>query len=491
MSKANQNVMDINDLLGLNSKPKTPQTPPELPSNPSIKHNDTIYSLDKTFADYCNLTQGNDIVSDNLKSVISQYEKFGAVNFNDLFESHSISLTDYYNALTSALFNVKDAQFLDYILILLEDLLNYDQKRIYLVYSESHTDERLIEFYKNLLNHLSDRTQHTIYIPVETSVLTDYFDWLLEKLRMATITSDYLHTYITSFSLFLSVRKNRQGFNYSSILSLLPSYFPYHSANNVQIMYEIIVCLWCLSYSPESIQAFTEITAEEVKSQRGYLFFLCEMLKSYSNEKLIRSILLLFTNILNIPQVIDLLIEYKLLRILRVISGKKYKDTELNDLIQSIHDQVVSNYKQLTSFELYEQEVNSGILKWGPRHTSEFFKDEIRSFEKDQFYLIKKLIEIVSRTTSKVDGASSDIKAPFDEEERNRDRESIAVACYDLGEFACFYNNGKNIIKQWHGKEKMMALISHPDTVISKNALVACSKLMLNHWEYVNFEKKQ
>ncbi len=44
----------------------------------------------------------------------------------------------------------------------------------------------------------------------------------------------------------------------------------------------------------------------------------------------------------------------------------------------------------------------------------------------------------------------------------------------------------------------MRLLISHPDPVISRyvglygdsiirNALIACSKLMLNHWEYMNF----
>lgn len=98
------------------------------------------------------------------------------------------------------------------------------------------------------------------------------------------------------------------------------------------------------------------------------------------------------------------------------------------------------NYKQLTSFELYEQEINSGFLKWGPCHTTEFFKDEIRAFEKDNFAIIKKLINIISHVN---EYTSSDASNKFNEEERSRYRESIAVACYDLGEFSCYYPNGR------------------------------------------------
>ena len=84
-------------------------------------------------------------------------------------------------------------------------------------------------------------------------------------------------------------------------------------------------------------------------------------------------------------------------------------------------DVLNANYDMLTSFDLYVKELETGLLHAGPRHTDDFWKENVRAFELEDFKLIKKLIECLG----------------------SKDVDTVCIACHDLSAFACYYPNGR------------------------------------------------
>jgi len=123
------------------------------------------------------------------------------------------------------------------------------------------------------------------------------------------------------------------------------------------------------------------------------------------------------------------------------------------------------NIRLLSSFDRYKVEVQSGKLKRGHMHSEQFWNENCTKFEYKGFALIKALIALLSSNSA--------------------DPTTLAMACYDLGEFARFYEAGKAVIKANHGKERMMALVEHDDDEVKKEALQASAKLLISNWEYV------
>lgn len=93
------------------------------------------------------------------------------------------------------------------------------------------------------------------------------------------------------------------------------------------------------------------------------------------------------------------------------------------------------------------------------------------------------------------------------------DSTTVAVACYDLGEFIRHHPDGRTyvelghtlcvgvnrvsvwsqpptlfarrVIKQLGLKPKLMEQLSRGDEEVRKQALLACSKLMVDNWQFV------
>ena len=62
----------------------------------------------------------------------------------------------------------------------------------------------------------------------------------------------------------------------------------------------------------------------------------------------------------------------------------------------------------------------------------------------------------------------------------------LAVACYDLGEFARFYPNGKAVLNALGAKAKLMALVDHEDLDVQRHALQCVSKILVSNWAFMN-----
>jgi len=105
--------------------------------------------------------------------------------------------------------------------------------------------------------------------------------------------------------------------------------------------------------------------------------------------------------------------------------------------------------------------VKSGNLAWGACHEQQFWKENVRCIEEDDFAVVRRLCTLL----------------------HSPDEEVIAIACYDIGEFCRFYPRGRDIAKHFGAKDAIMALIDSENPEIQRHALNSISKIMVNKWE--------
>ena len=134
----------------------------------------------------------------------------------------------------------------------------------------------------------------------------------------------------------------------------------------------------------------------------------------------------------------------------------------LLDLIL-LHKLLHENFKELTRWEVYKAEVESGRLQWGIVHTEKFFKENARLMEGSEgdFNIVKKLIRLVAASP---------------------DDDVTAIACFDLGEFARHYPSGKAIATRLGAKDLVMKMIEHENPEVQRNALLCVSKMLVQNW---------
>ncbi|KAM3569944.1 hypothetical protein VYU27_007968, partial [Nannochloropsis oceanica] len=138
-------------------------------------------------------------------------------------------------------------------------------------------------------------------------------------------------------------------------------------------------------------------------------------------------------------------------------------DQELKADLEHLHEALQKDSRELSTFERYTAEVASGQLRWGIVHSDKFWKENVRSLEANDFKILKSLISLLA----------------------SEDEEVVAIACYDIGEFARFYPNGRSIVKLFGAKDKTMHLIEHPNPEVARYALQCVSKIMVVNWAHI------
>lgn len=117
-------------------------------------------------------------------------------------------------------------------------------------------------------------------------------------------------------------------------------------------------------------------------------------------------------------------------------------------------------------------------------HTEKFWLENVMQFEKDEFKSIQQLADIIKKY------AHSILQKPQSNETKEEiDNVTAAVACFDIGEFARLYPNGKKICQKFKIKENVMLLIATKDRDIAREALLCAQKIMLNNWQSISNTK--
>lgn len=239
------------------------------------------------------------------------------------------------------------------------------------------------------------------------------------------------------------------------LFPLLPS-----TSGSMQLSYELAFSIWTCSFSQECLAYFTPPAFNSIVGT----------IKSKPREKVLRLCLNSICNAIRgqpseEKQICDTLIGLDLLRTLETIEGgQKCNDSDVIQDMAWLKDMLLKNFRVLTTFECYEQELATGELKPGPIHEDKFWKEYAKRFEANDFATFRRLIHLLSVS---------------------RDPTTLSLACSDVGYFVQFFPQGKKIAQALDAKKKVMNLLTFQNPDVQKNALLACSKMMVNNWEFL------
>lgn len=246
------------------------------------------------------------------------------------------------------------------------------------------------------------------------------------------------------------------------------------SNSSVQQLYELAFCLWCLTYE---LNSFADVRADFAKDGLPVMA-LVDLVSSAPREKVVRVALAALRNLAICsaksepgPQRITSkvflgeMIACGLMKAIALLRERQFTDPDIVDDVECLHMLLADNFKEMTRWEVYQNEVETGQLQWGSTHTDVFFKENAKMMEgrDGDFNLVKILISLIT----------------------SKDEDIAAIACFDLGEFCRHYPNGRAIAKRLGAKDLAMTLIEHDNPELQRHALQCVSKMMVHNWEYL------
>ena len=134
---------------------------------------------------------------------------------------------------------------------------------------------------------------------------------------------------------------------------------------------------------------------------------------------------------------------------------KRYnQDNDIKNLLEKLWELFDENYQEFTSIEKFKKEVHLRMLRRGPVHTERFWQENYIFFnDEDNLKLIKILAEIINESTNE---------------------ETLAVALFDLGEFAKYFSYGRKYLETLKVKPTIFKMISETDSAeVKKEAITA------------------
>lgn len=250
-----------------------------------------------------------------------------------------------------------------------------------------------------------------------------------------------------------------------------------NGTTSVQQLYELSFCMWLLTYELNKAQKVREDFAKDGVPVAA----LVELVALAPREKVVRVALSSLRNLatcsadedpaptgqpcLDGKHFLSEMIACGLMKGVALLRDRQLTDPDIVEDVDVLHKLLTENYHEMSRWEVYKNEVESGHLQWGSCHTEAFFKENARMIEGSDgdFRLLKVLISLLT----------------------SKDEEVCAIACYDVGEFVRHYPNGRAIAKRLGAKELVMPLIEHDNPELQRHALQCVSKIMVNNWEYV------
>jgi len=245
---------------------------------------------------------------------------------------------------------------------------------------------------------------------------------------------------------------------------------------SVQQLYELCFCLWTLTY-----ECNASATVRTNFARDSVVQSLVDIVASAPREKVVRVTLSALRNLaictgemgdannrnsINGSIFLREMISAGLIKQIDLMKERPWTDPDIVEDLDVLYKLLHENYKEMSTWDLYKAEVESGTLSWGILHTEKFFRENARLMEgpDGNFSLLKLLILHAA-------GADDDISA---------------IACFDLGEFVRFYPNGRSIARKLGAKDVAMKLIDHENTEVQRHALQCVSKMMVQNWAHVH-----
>lgn len=370
-------------------------------------------------------------------------------------------------------------QTLQYILTLLDDVMQEDKRRVEILKDyAAKRGESVFAHFLNLLNRPSGFIMNmTARIVAKMACwakdlmtgndLQLYLTWLKDQLM--DNKNEYVQSVARCLQMMLRIDDYRQAFVHLNGISTLVSVLS--GRVNFQIQYQLCFCLWVLTFNPKIAEKLNKF---------GVIPILADILTDAQKEKVSRIILAVFRNLIEKPEETQVIkencismVQCKVMKQLEFIEQRKFEDEDIQADIEFLKEKMEASLTDLSSYDEYVTEIHSGRLEWSPVHRSEkFWRENADKLNEKNYELLKMLIHLL---------------------ETSQDPLILSVACFDLGEYVRHYQRGKHVLEQLRGKMLIMSLLSHEDPNVRYEALLAVQKLMVHNWEYLGrqLEKEQ
>ncbi|KAI9143650.1 ATPase, V1 complex, subunit H [Paraphysoderma sedebokerense] len=360
---------------------------------------------------------------------------------------------------------------IQYVLVMLDDILNDDEDNADIFHSLYSTNPELPfqpflklltkedEFVQlktcKILTVLFSSLPHPLPKTVEAN---DYFAYIVSSLsssnaNVVDLAVQYLQSVLASVEMREPFWNCKNGAGVQALITIIKKSNP-----NPQMQYQIIYCFWLLTY--------VKSVAAEINRKFDIVGPTLDTAKAAIKEKVIRVSLATWRNLLSkSPETnVNSMIGNKVLNFLETLSQRKFSDNEIIDDLEYLKHELKENLVKLSSYEEYSAEVRSGRLEWSPAHTSElFWKQNANKLNEKDYELLRILARILSTATTPL---------------------VLAVAAHDVGQYVKYCPNGKKLLQEIGAKQRIMELMSHEDNEVRYQALVAVQKYMVNVWEF-------
>ncbi|XP_069705696.1 V-type proton ATPase subunit H isoform X1 [Periplaneta americana] len=410
--------------------------------------------------------------------------------------------------------HVSKDQTIQYILIMIDDMLQEDHSRVE-IFREHSSKKRESVWgpFLNLLNRpdgfIMNMTSRIIakiacwsQELMDRSDLQFYLTWLKDQLKQNSealtdenlhgsraaqdlspdsvpessaeqhednLNNEYMQSVARCLQMMLRIDEYRFAFvavdGISTLLAVL------QGRVNFQVQYQLIFCLWVLTFNP--------LLAEKM-NKFSVIPILADILSDSVKEKVTRIILAVFRNLIEKPEEAMVskehciaMVQCKVLKQLSILEQRKFDDEDICADIEFLNEKLQASVQDLSSFDEYATEVKSGRLEWSPVHKSaKFWRENAPRLNEKNYELLRILILLL---------------------ESSKDPLVLSVASFDIGEYVRHYPRGKHVIEQLGGKQLVMQLLGHEDPNVRYEALLAVQKLMVHNWEYLGrqLEKEQ
>jgi len=402
---------------------------------------------------------------------VSHYDRQSLEDKNKLFEDDPEQCII---TMLSLINNVAKEHVIQYMLVMLDDLISKSKERVKLIHeiAEKHEDINIWPPFSLLLNRddpvvmymasrlLAKLATYSSY-RCPDSDLVYYLSWL--KVQLCVPGNEYLQSVAETIQLLMRIDDYRMPFvkadGINSIVSVLLSNLGF------QLQYQLIFCIWMLSFQ-------VEIAAKI--GENNVIPVLGDILRNSQKEKVTRIIVATFRNLLEKPEDTKMacvsLIQSKLLPVFNVLLDKTWDDEDIKNDIEYISQKLSDSVQDLSTWDEYVAEVKSGRLEWSPVHKQEKFwrENAIKICEKN-YELLKMLVNLLTHSIDPL---------------------IQAVACHDLGEFIRHYPRARPAFDALGCKELIMLRMTHDDQQVKYEALLAVQKLLVHNWEFLGKQIK-
>ncbi|KMY90555.1 V-type proton ATPase subunit H isoform X2 [Drosophila sechellia] len=360
---------------------------------------------------------------------------------------------------------------IQYILVLLDDLLQEDRSRVDQFHETAGKLKQCIWGpFLNLLNR-----QDGFIVNMSSRILAKFACWGHETMpksdlnfylqflkdQLASNNNEYIQSVARCLQMMLRVDEYRFAFvgvdGISTLIRILSTRV------NFQVQYQLIFCLWVLTFNPLLAAKMNKFSVIPI---------LADILSDCAKEKVTRIILAVFRNLIEKPEDSSVakdhciaMVQCKVLKQLSILEQRRFDDEDITADVEYLSEKLQNSVQDLSSFDEYATEVRSGRLEWSPVHKSaKFWRENAQRLNEKNYELLRILVHLL---------------------ETSKDAIILSVACFDIGEYVRHYPRGKHVLEQLGGKQIVMQHLGHEDPNVRYEALLAVQKLMVHNWEYL------